>query len=149
MAKLGDYKPDGQERRIIDKDAEIAKLKEELEKERAGRREFAEKVNRATDVSIQLAAELRGRHDAMEKLLHRFVDHEDRPCGFDHHGFCQVHDSDDPCAVAQGRALLALKLCTVCDGRECAKGCDMCPQCIDELIEADEAEWRELADGRE
>ena len=33
---------------------------------------------------------------------------EDRPCSFDHHGYCQEHDdfSGDGCEIAKARALL-------------------------------------------
>ena len=42
------------------------------------------------------------------ELLHAFADHEDQPCSFDHHGYCQEHDdfSGDGCKIAKARALL-------------------------------------------
>ena len=42
------------------------------------------------------------------ELLHRFSDHEDQSCSFDHHGTCQEHNSGPPCAIAESRAFLAL-----------------------------------------
>ena len=37
------------------------------------------------------------------ELLHAFADHEDQPCSFDHHGYCQEHDdfSGDGCKIRQ------------------------------------------------
>lgn len=42
-----------------------------------------------------------------ERLLLIFVDNEDTPCRFDHHGNCQEHRGDKPCSVAAARAFLA------------------------------------------
>lgn len=43
------------------------------------------------------------------ELLRRFVEHEDQPCRFDHHGYCQEHGTDEPpCAVRVARQLLGL-----------------------------------------
>ena len=32
---------------------------------------------------------------------------DDEPCHYDHHGYCQAHNVENPCSVAVGRALLA------------------------------------------
>lgn len=47
----------------------------------------------------------------LRPLLHRFVDHEDGPCSFDHHGICQEHPGaheEGDCAVAAARKALGL-----------------------------------------
>lgn len=54
-----------------------------------------------------LARRLAKRFDETEQLralLGRFVD--DEPCRVDHHGNCQTHGHEQPCAVAEARRVL-------------------------------------------
>lgn len=64
-------------------------------------REEADRLRAAWESAWAERNEARG-------LLHRFVDHEDDPCRFDHHGDCQEHGSSGPCQVAEARRLLGL-----------------------------------------
>jgi hypothetical protein len=51
---------------------------------------------------------LQAERDTVVRLLGQFVDHEDGPCRFDHHGACQEHGSDEgPCATDTARQFLA------------------------------------------
>lgn len=73
-----------------------------VECETHGQRERAE---RAEDE----VARLRRQLAEATILLGHFVDHEDQPCRFDHHGACQEHGGSSlrRCDVAAGRELLA------------------------------------------
>jgi len=55
------------------------------------------------------AARLREQLAEATTLLGHFIDHEDAPCRFDHHGACQEHGGSSlrRCDVAAGRELLA------------------------------------------
>lgn len=63
------------------------------------------------DVQTVLADNKRLRQQLAEAtaLIGRFVDHEDQPCRFDHHGAYQEHGGSSlrPCDVAVGREWLA------------------------------------------
>ena len=85
--------------RLTELEAENASLRSML----AGTAEWRDKYR--AELSALRAAQPLTR--AIE-LLHAFADHEDRPCSFDHHGYCQEHDdfSGDGCAIAKARALL-------------------------------------------
>lgn len=61
------------------------------------------------DLLTQVGAHWRSafeRVTALRLALRDLVDHEDEPCRFDHHGYCQEHTLTKPCAVAVARALL-------------------------------------------
>lgn len=50
-------------------------------------------------------------YDAALKIIRDLVEHEDTGCSYDHHGYCQEHgyfETDPPCSIARGRALLGL-----------------------------------------
>jgi hypothetical protein len=73
-----------------------------VERETHGQRERAEQAEGE-------AARLREQLAEATTLLGCFVDHEDGPCRFDHHGACQEHSGSGlrRCDVAAGRELLA------------------------------------------
>jgi hypothetical protein len=64
------------------------------------------------DAVAELVAEVKRLRTQLAEaatLLGHFVDHEDEPCRFDHHGACQEHGGSSlrRCDVAAGRELLA------------------------------------------
>ena len=62
----------------------------------------------ATAARLRLAI---ARIDVLEAALHGLVDHEDQPCRFDHHGYCQDHTGgfgEHGCTTAIGRKALGL-----------------------------------------
>lgn len=56
-------------------------------------------------------AEARAEIERLRQLLFLFVGHEDEPCYFDHHGYCQEHPGAQDifqCAVSIARQHLGL-----------------------------------------
>lgn len=54
--------------------------------------------------------DLSDRVKELEAILLDFVEGEDQPCRFDHHGYCQEHGwfGEDECYIARGRRALGL-----------------------------------------
>jgi len=46
------------------------------------------------------------REARLEAALVRLLDVLDEPCRYDHHGYCQTHFVENPCRVAEARALV-------------------------------------------
>jgi len=60
-------------------------------------------------MSRRIAEELMAEINEFQASIRGLVEHEDEPCWYDHHGYCQAHAIDLPCAIAVGRKLIGLE----------------------------------------
>lgn len=73
---------------------------------------LTEAVDRGHEQCVQRSELLatRAERDEARATLARFIDPD--PCRFDHHGFCQTHGHEPPCAVDEAKRLVGVEPAT-------------------------------------
>jgi len=56
--------------------------------------------------SDQQQAELKAHAEVLEGILAEFIEVNDDPCRYDHHGYCQAHFLEEDCLVKRARTTL-------------------------------------------
>lgn len=94
----------------VNAEAVLAKrtnLNARIESLEVERDEYMGLARRRRDAFVEAATE----RDELRAIVRDLSEHEDQPCQFDHHGYCQEHgwlETDPPCPIPRARAALGL-----------------------------------------